>query len=729
MMKRKGFKIFIALSVIFILSAIIGVKFWLNTYRINNLVQQQNYVASKLLEIGDYEQGKLLAMQNEQLKPNQTSRELVVLAVGFQNDYNTGIRYAEMYLEEISDEVIKEAKTVMENFLNEEAQIDEEMYDGQCNELKKSVREELLVLLIRVQSAIDVKKTNGSVQAMLNLMSSNGMPASEALTESGLQDTSILSYKVQTAYAIEMRDYEEAFETAEKLYNKNESIENRALLANIIAGNGVNILESNQEVEDLKKQQNDLYNQISNLKKEYYNGEMSVLEQQKLNKKIETLEKEIQKVEDSFTIELVNRAINFWQTKTPVLERDTVAYKLELAQLYYLAKNERKAQELITDVIKNNMESTEPAAMLLQDFINIYQMTSGEIDTPAYLEAKIISLEYSWNYIEKLLGFVEDKKHYNSTNNEEASFYQFVLEILNELYNGLIIRKIDATDFPTVRVTVNIAMELDGMLEEENFSLTEMNVPVPDFRILNQEEKQKNGDMSVVLVVDRSGSMSGTPLDDTKKAVANFVKNTDDSIQIGLVAFESFAELIAPISDNRNTILRGIQSLESTGGTSIYAGLQEAGNQLSAETGTKVIILLSDGADGSANQIEDVLDELNGQNICVYTIGFGGADTEYLSYIASRCDGKFIQADSSEVLGQIYSAVGEYMVNDYIIEFEIIAEPDDFSRNVKVAVDINDAFDEKEYCVGVSYEQIADEQNQEPLANYFRQIGGSKRKE
>ncbi|MBP3542922.1 MAG: VWA domain-containing protein [Lachnospiraceae bacterium] len=729
MMKKKGLKIAIVLAVVFIIAAIVGGKHLLNVHRINNLVQQQNYVASKLLEIGDYEQGKVLAMQNEQLQPNKTSRQLVVLAVGFQNDYSTGVRYAELYLGEEQDEIIKEAKLVMESFLLEEAKIDEEMYAEQCNELKKEVREELLVLLIRVQSAIEVKKTNESVQVMLDLMSSGSMQASEALKNSGLQDTSILSYKVQTAYAMEMRDYEEAFETAEKLYGKNDSIENRALLANIMASNGVDILESNQDVEDLKKQQIDLNNQINDLKKEYYNGELSVLEQQRINEKIEALENEIQKIQDSYMIEPVNRAINFWQTKTPVLERDTVAYKLELAQLYYLAKNENKAQELIAEIIKGNLNNTEPAAMLFHDFVNVYQMTNGDTDKPDYQKEELIDLKGSWGYLEKLLGFVENKKVTYSANNEEASFYQFVLKVLNEIYNGLIIRKIDATDFPTVRLTVNIAMELDEKLEQKDFTLTEMGMLLEDFRILNQEEAQKQGDMSVVLVVDRSGSMSGAPLEDTKKAVSNFVKNTDDNIQIGLVAFESFAELIAPISDNKNSILRGVQSIESTGGTSIYAGLQEAGSQLSLETGTKIIILLSDGADGSSYQIEDVLDELNRQNICVYTIGFGGADTEYLSYIASRCDGKFIQADSSEVLGQIYAAVGEYMVNDYIIEFEVIAEPNDFSRMVSVAVDANDAFDEREYCVGVPYEQIKAEQDQEPLANYFQQIGGSKKKE
>ncbi len=66
-------------------------------------------------------------------------------------------------------------------------------------------------------------------------------------------------------------------------------------------------------------------------------------------------------------------------------------------------------------------------------------------------------------------------------------------------------------------------------------------------------------------------------------------------------------------------------------------GFQMAGDELMTETGRKIIILLSDGEDGDTSKIDGVLRQLHQSNIYVYTIGFGGADTEYLSYIANSC--------------------------------------------------------------------------------------------
>ena len=110
---------------------------------------------------------------------------------------------------------------------------------------------------------------------------------------------------------------------------------------------------------------------------------------------------------------------------------------------------------------------------------------------------------------------------------------------------------------------------------------------------------------------------------------------------------------------------------------------------LASESGQKIIILLSDGADGSPELIEEVLDELNRKNIIVYTIGFDGADSSYLSYIAQRCGGQFIQAASSEVLGTIYADIGRTMSNDYVLEFTASQEIQRLiGRSLRAVVDL-----------------------------------------
>ena len=721
MKKKKITKVIIAIVVVILVAAAaILITYFARSRKTETMVQQQNYVASKLLELGDYEQGRILAAQSEQMKENDISRQLLVLAAGFQSDYETGIRYAEGYLARKSDARLTEIKEVLEEFVTSEAALEESTYYEQYELLKTSIREKLLGQLLQVQNSINVKKNSANIQAMLDMMSSQSL-SSETLVELE-KDNSMLSRKVQAVYAIQTGDYTKALDKATDAYNSNKSFENRALLANIIAKQGAYLEEQDSKISKLREEVYELENKLSELNTKYQEA-VSEAEKLKLTNQMEELENQIQTKEDTIESEPVRRAINFIETTTPVTERDTVAYKIELAQLYYQAKEEDKAKDLLAEIIKEGgSDSLEPTAMLMEDFITFYQMKSGQTEKTSYYEMEGITIETIWNRISELLGFIDSDYYYYG---DSSSFYQFVMEVLDALYNGLIIREIDATDFPVVRVTVNVAMDLEEKLKKSNFSILEMNSSISDFEILDEKDIEKDEDMSVVLVVDRSGSMSGSPLEDTKKAVANFVKSVEDDIRIGLVAFDDRAEVIAPISDNRTPILQGINSIYDGGGTSIYLGLQQAGVELEGESGKKIVILLSDGADGDSGRIDAVLEELKRKNIYVYTIGFGGADTEYLSYIATSCGGKFIQADSSEVLGEIYSAIGEYMVNDYIIQFTVVMEPDNYSRIVNISVDVNDAFAEREYHVGVPYEDIENETGETPLADYFWQIGGS----
>ncbi len=696
---------------------------FLRARRLNTQIGQQNYVASRLLEIGEYEQGRVLAAQTDQIQENQISRQLLVLAAGFQADYGSGIRYADGYLEEEADPVISEAKEAMADYLSGEEKLDDrdnEAYLQACVQLKEKVRESMMALLLRVQNSIDVKTDSDSILAMLDMMTRQGGGLTEDETARLEKDDSNLGRRTRAAYAIQTGDYAAAFEITEKAFRDNPSFENRAMLANLAAEGGDRIgrEQDGQESSAQEKRQR-LQEQIYELEAQYQQTQ-SASEQSRLTRRMEELQADLQDCEDAIRVEPVRRAINFIETTTPVTERDTVACRLELAQLYYRAGNRDRAKELLADVIRKQGESSEPAALLLDDFIAFYQIVNGRTERPAYMDDEM-SIGVFWERIAGLLNFIESWNYYGET----ESFYGYVLNVLDELFNGVIIRRIDASGFPEVKVSVNVAMELEKSLTKDDFTVTEMNVPLKQFELTAVSEREMTDDLAVELVVDRSGSMSGTPMEDTKKAVSNFVKSADDGVRMGLVSFDDAAYVDAKITESRSQLLNAVRSITDGGGTSIWSGLEQAGKELENESGRRIIILLSDGEDGDTSRIDAVLEELNRKDIYVYAIGFGGADTEYLSSIASRCQGKFIQADSSGMLGEIYAAIGEYMVNDYIIQFNVETEPDQFTRTVYVSIDVNDAFAEKEYYVGVPLSDILEEDQMEPLADYFVQVGGS----
>ena len=631
---------------------------------IEKLKEQQNYMASRLIEMGAYEQGRILAIQNNQMKENEIAQELIVLAAGFQADYASGIRNAEEFLKEKSDEILQESMQLYQKCLSEIKELpsdDELAYQEEKQKVNDRIFEGLMALLFRIENKIHTKVDNETLQIMLEIMASSDMVNYEAL-ELLQKDDSLLSVKVQVSSNLQSRNYINAFENAKTLYEKDPSFENKALLANITAVNGKNL-----QLGDDKNAEESTY---------------------------------------------AERAINFIETVTPLREQNVAAYNLERAYLYFYANKEEKAKDILRTMLTKSIDHDETIAVLLRDFLYQYKVINGSA-----LEQH--DLAASWKRIQQTLYLIE----------KDTSFYEFVLSVMDELYNGLIIRNIDASLYPEIRVTVNVAIETEKKLRKEDFLLKDMEAKINDFTVTSTEELEDMDAPSVVLVVDRSGSMEGEPLEDTKKAVVSFVRNMRSDIRVGLVTFDDAAQLVSSVTDNSSAALQGVRAIESGGGTSIWAGLQMAGDELISETGRKIIILLSDGADGDPDRIDEVLRQLHQNNIYVYTIGFGGADTEYLSYIANSCEGKFIQAQSSDMLGAIYAEIGSYMVNEYLITFEAVTELNNFTRMCSVLLEQNNLLAEKKYHVGVDYNEIKTEETKKPAADYFREIGGSRKEE
>lgn len=659
-MKKKRTAVKVAVLVFLIGIFVLLAIYFINVLNTETFKNQQNYMASRLMEMGAYEQGRMLAVQNNQMKKNNTAQELIVLAAGFQADYESGIRNAEAYLKSKSDDILQDMIQLYQKQLSEIKDLtfdDELMYQEERQKLDSHIFEELMALLFRIEETINAKVDNDTLQTMLDIMYSSDLVSYESL-ELLQKDHSALSMKVQVSGNLRNGNYGSAYETAKALYKKNHSFENKALLANITAIDGINLQSAGAE-----------------------------------------------------------KAINFIETVTPVSERGTSAYNLERAYLYFYADKEKKSRDLLRTVLAASADHDETIAVLLRDFLYEYKRMNGFVEEQQYQTYQKNDLDIRWERIRQALYLIE----------KDNSFYEFVLSVMDELYNGLIIRNIDASFYPEVHLTVNVAVETENNLKKEDFLLKDMDAELKDFTVTSVSELDDLDAVSVALVVDHSGSMEGEPLENTKKAVVSFIKNIRSDIRVGLVAFDDTAQVITPMTDSSSTVLQGVRAIESGGGTSIWSGLQMAGDELMTETGRKIIILLSDGEDGDTSKIDGVLRQLHQSNIYVYTIGFGGADTEYLSYIANSCKGKFIQAKSSDMLDAVYAEIGSYMVNEYLIIFNAVTELDDFSRICSVSLERSHLLAEKNYHVGVDYDEIKTEETKKPAADYFREFGGSRK--
>jgi uncharacterized protein YegL len=166
--------------------------------------------------------------------------------------------------------------------------------------------------------------------------------------------------------------------------------------------------------------------------------------------------------------------------------------------------------------------------------------------------------------------------------------------------------------------------------------------------------------LDVMLVIDRSGSMSGQNIIQAKAAAISFVGFMDLTLdRAGLVSFSSSATLDQGLTQDETTLVNQINTLVASGGTQIDLGLSVAHSHL-ANNGDPiaepVIILLSDGV--SSGDPIAAANAAKAAGIRIISIGLGsGADANTLRAIASTPEDYYF-APSSIDLENIFVSIG-----------------------------------------------------------------------
>lgn len=131
----------------------------------------------------------------------------------------------------------------------------------------------------------------------------------------------------------------------------------------------------------------------------------------------------------------------------------------------------------------------------------------------------------------------------------------------------------------------------------------------------------------IVLVLDTSGSMSGTPMEETKKAAINFINTIlEEDASIGVVNYEDSARQLSDFSIDKSRLTEVVTDISDGGGTNIESGLAEAKSMLdSSNAKKKILVLMSDGEPNTGKEGDDLIayaDEIKNDDILIYTLGF-----------------------------------------------------------------------------------------------------------
>ncbi len=151
--------------------------------------------------------------------------------------------------------------------------------------------------------------------------------------------------------------------------------------------------------------------------------------------------------------------------------------------------------------------------------------------------------------------------------------------------------------------------------------------------------------VALALVIDKSGSMSGTKVEMAKEAAARSLRLLRPGDQATILAFDSMPQWVAPLTPitERERLEQSIGSIYAGGGTEVYPALSAAFETVrKAGAEVKHILLLTDGRSGSGGDYGALTKRMQEERVILSTVGVGeDADTGLLEAMARAGRGRY----------------------------------------------------------------------------------------
>jgi Ca-activated chloride channel family protein len=140
--------------------------------------------------------------------------------------------------------------------------------------------------------------------------------------------------------------------------------------------------------------------------------------------------------------------------------------------------------------------------------------------------------------------------------------------------------------------------------------------------------------LSLAIVIDRSGSMHGPPIQHAKEAALSVLRQLADRDAFSVVTYSSSSETVIPMERatdaNKAAARAAIETIDDDGGTCISCGLETGAREVAdspVERGLRRILLISDGQANEGLYDRDELAQLAAntaaRGVSISTVGVG----------------------------------------------------------------------------------------------------------
>lgn len=234
-----------------------------------------------------------------------------------------------------------------------------------------------------------------------------------------------------------------------------------------------------------------------------------------------------------------------------------------------------------------------------------------------------------------------------------------------------------STSLPYRHKLIQSRVTLNSLAEAQmQYLILELEAP-PD------SQKTTAPPLNLALVIDRSTSMTGKKMDLLKAAVIQALRSLRPQDIVSVIAFSDRAEVIIPATHlrDRTRLESPIYSIQPSGATEIYRGLEAGANEIRRSLGAKRInhiILLTDGHTyGDEQQSLALAKDLAEQKVGVSGMGIGNDwNDSFLDALATRTGGSSAHIsdpqDIKRILLDKFSALAQIFAEDVALETQPI---------------------------------------------------------
>ncbi|WP_036720530.1 VWA domain-containing protein, partial [Paenibacillus sp. JCM 10914] len=186
------------------------------------------------------------------------------------------------------------------------------------------------------------------------------------------------------------------------------------------------------------------------------------------------------------------------------------------------------------------------------------------------------------------------------------------------------------------------------------------------------EGKREIPSLGLILVIDRSGSMSGQKIELAKESAMRTVELLRPKDTVGVVAFDDQPWWVVPPQTlgDKEEVLSSIQSIPSAGGTDIYPAVSSALDEmLKVKSQRRHIILMTDGQSAGHSGYQDLTDTMVANKITMSSVAVGmDSDTVLLQTLAEAAKGRYYYVEDETTLPAVFSREAVLMAKSYIVD-------------------------------------------------------------